>query len=359
VKRSAGIQFNDLFNKAFGLGGGKLKRIANSANFQNAQKLLSEEFQKINPKTTYFGPATRRKINAICAVDPVKTNISTSTNSVNNTQTTGTFNQIVVPYNFTNIIQQNINSNPNSQTSTTANPVVEIKLNSWDGVINMNGVISAFARRHPNESKQRVFYYTSAKNPPAHDDLFTERMVGSNMTNAFRDEASQIWVYNMLRDVGGIVGFIGAFVMKKDATATWWESVNPLVGNSITKSDLGKSWSMQVKTYLQNGENGIKTFAGEGILASKIEEFGVKDFGGNIGKRWYVAVATDISVTPNLTKEWGYFDLGPSDGVYDPEYGMIEYKQTNYPDDPNAVTDEIFSMVVPIDLHANFFGYTF
>jgi len=51
------VQFNDLFNKAFGLGGGKLKRIANSANFQNAQKLLSEEFQKINPVgSTYSAP---------------------------------------------------------------------------------------------------------------------------------------------------------------------------------------------------------------------------------------------------------------------------------------------------------------
>jgi hypothetical protein len=232
---------------------------------------------------------------------------------------------------------------------------------SWNGVIDMGTVVSAFADKHPHESKVVSLRKNTGAAALMTTDRITERRSGDLIVQITQYSNNAWTIYSPVQITANMVGYSGTFV-KPDSTEnppTYWD-MNPIANRYMTVNDTGRQALANNTTYIQAGypSSMVKTAVGSGPLATKIKEFGVKDFGGTIGTRWYVSQITDLSVLPTYTAEWVAFDLGPAQGVYDPEYGVLEYGHTNIPGlNPADYTYVHFGAVDKYEPHGSVLNY--
>lgn len=235
---------------------------------------------------------------------------------------------------------------------------------TWNGVIDMGQVIAAFADRHPHQSKAASYkaHTGGASDMPA--DSTTERRWESEIFDITQYGNGAWTVYSPQLIRSDIVGFNGTFVIpwNKDNPPTYWD-LNPEAPRYLSVSDTNKQVLVSsVQTYWDVGypTTTNKILAGTGPLAVRIKEFGYKDFRGDIGKRWYVTQTTDLGVDTGYTGEWISYDLGPSVGIYDPEYGTLEYGQYNLPGlNPADYTYTDFGTITNVDPDENTFTQYF
>jgi hypothetical protein len=155
------------------------------------------------------------------------------------------------------------------------------------------------------------------------------------------------------------VGYAGSFPIHPGSGVGRWVPMIQLSDRFITANDTGKQFHSYFDTYSSPSSSDSFTLTGSsGHNVNGIYEFGVKDFGGNIGKRWYVTFVGNLAAL-NITQEYNTFDLGPADMVYDPEFSQLAYEHRNreWVPDPNSYAYEYFGDVVDYDPHASFFNY--
>lgn len=243
------------------------------------------------------------------------------------------------------------------------NPSLNFVDPPWDGIIDMATVVSAFADRHPNEGKKVTQWVNTGPSTAGFkDDYRSERRTGGSIIGIFQSYDGN-FIYDLIYLTADAVGFHGSFPIYPGSQFSIWDSFGPLSRRFLTLNSVGDVFVTNFSTYCGNTSSPATTLCGSNNpVGNKVESFGMIDVGGNIGKRWSITLATDLSTQPGYTKEWVTLDLGPAPNVYDPEFSYLQYKQTHKqwaanPDDPNDYTYENFGDVVPYEHHYTFFDY--
>jgi hypothetical protein len=230
---------------------------------------------------------------------------------------------------------------------------------NWNGVIDMGEVVAAFPDKHPHQAKERTEFVNTAGVSSFIDKYRLERRSGGDVIGIYYSEGgSGGWIYDQLSITADRVGYTGTFPIFASSTVGRWDPMIPLSDRFITPGDTGKQFVGDWDTYTSPSSSDSFTFIGRSHGINSISSFGVKDFGGNIGKRWYVTFVGNLADLAS-TQEYNTFDLGPTEGVYDPEYSQLAYEQRHRPwvSDPNSYAYEYFGQLVELDPHGSFFNY--
>ena len=108
------------------------------------------------------------------------------------------------------------------------------------------------------------------------------------------------------------------------------------------------------------GPNADGTTWGTTTCHNVIDFIGVRDTGN--GQRWIISSSNDQAIqveghNEGLPYEFWYYDLGPAEGVYDPELGYVGYKQVYV--EPHAAVptgqfaEEYWANIIPGSYHRN------
>jgi hypothetical protein len=222
-------------------------------------------------------------------------------------------------------------------------------------IIDMALVFSGFARNFPGKAKSRGFDL-HWNDGDYHNDLVTERIMnGTDIVVATRSELSQKYIFDHYiiynTGFGEIIGI--HCTTPQDALRARWEPCIAMVGRYIDTHKIGINqgpWSVPAQLYLAQKETPC-TYAYQNWFQwqHKIDWVGEDDFGGHIGRRWYMAIGTDMPYLGVVKEQW-VWDLGPQIGVFNPVYGLIGYNHIH----PNyAIIMERYNFIVDFDLTVN------
>jgi Domain of unknown function (DUF4214) len=229
---------------------------------------------------------------------------------------------------------------------------------NWNGKIDMGEVIAAFADKHPHQAKERTAFVSTAGVSSFFDKYRLERRSGGDVIGVYY-HVDGTGIYDQLSITADRVGYAGSFPIHPGSSVGRWVPMIQLSDRFITANDTGKQFLSYFDTYSSPSSSDSFTLIGSsGHNVNGIYEFGVKDFGGNIGKRWYVTFVGNLAAL-DVTQEYNTFDLGPADMVYDPEFSQLAYEHRHRPwvPDPDSYAYEYFGNLVDYDPHASFFNY--
>jgi len=228
--------------------------------------------------------------------------------------------------------------------------------------IDMAEVATAFARKFPQSAKARTRDATGVLNaldPDFMNDLLFERQKDAGTlfvisVPAF-EPGMRIWDhYNMNSDHIGVHctqnNISGA---DGSTTSNYWSPDIMFTPRRITPKMWGLRFDASMTQDRSSDDNPCapSPIASPAILGNQLVQFGVDDFGGGVGVRWYVAVATDTIQNPLFVRETNYLDLGPGVNMYSPTYGLLRYRH-DHPD--GKWREQSYGAVVPFEDHANF-----
>ena len=239
---------------------------------------------------------------------------------------------------------------------------------NWNGTIDVNQVVGAFADRHPHEAKKQTFYaFTGPGSTVTFNDSYKceRRANGVDYISVWvGSDNSSGAVYDWIGTDGTQVGFKGTVPTYPGLPATMWRSMIPFSPLFITTAYAGTTMSAAWDTY--TGPNNADNFtltAHNSARPTDTINFDFKNFGGSIGSRW-IMTSTSVPGSANETQEVMTYDLGPAPGIWDPEFSVVAYRHQHKSGDPNPsdYTVEQFGQVVPDSLvlnscHGSFFSY--
>jgi len=218
-------------------------------------------------------------------------------------------------------------------------------------------VVTAFAYRHPQEVKKLTFS-NAAVFPGDH----TERMAQGRLIDRYGVDSLR-FIDDVIEPFNGGVAYAGTVQILPWGSTYWWTTPYQLSARYLKISDAGTGYLTSIITNLQNIESGVIVPSDGSVnnIHEYVDGFGVMDFGGSIGSRWYVqfsqqpiAINGVYPAGDSTVNEFSIFDLGPADGVYDPEFGHIGYEQGNT-GTPGGNT-QFWGSVVPGTPASSFFG---
>jgi hypothetical protein len=245
----------------------------------------------------------------------------------------------------------NIQSSGSSGTSqhaisVNANPATaNIQIDMWQ-------VMTAFAVHHPHDIKQLV-------GDPGDGD-HAERLSGNILIDRYGSPRGRYIDDNLVLSGDGI-GYAGSVQVIPWGIGYWWNAPYKLTSRYITVANVGDRYSTPVVTSHQNLDSpNPVVLPGTAPVTEGIDSFGYKNFGGTIGWRWYVRFAqipipaSGLYTGPGIN-EISTFDLGPQEGVYDPQFGHLEYEQQGA-GVAGGDNDSIWSNVVSGDVASSFYN---
>lgn len=269
-----------------------------------------------------------------------------------------------------------LTSDLNKQIVTTNNGSAPLIANrstaaAWEAlalmpVIDMQQVLTAFADRHPNQAKQRSFRDQHSGVDWVHNAIVYERRtvptanfgqpgIWNQLTVAQVGDADHApytindWYY--MDD--NFVGFHGTL---PDDPSQWtiWSPQIHVAARFVTPDMDG--WFFDGSYDNASGITPTPTagwcpfpdvaHAGNQGCFKNVIHFTLIDTQGAIGSRWVITSGGDPSQTGDMPLETWTYDLGPSAGVYDPEFSAIGYQQRRMFQDYNSWTTERYGTVI-------------
>lgn len=233
-------------------------------------------------------------------------------------------------------------------------------------VIDMNQVLTAFADRHSGQAKQRSYRDQHSGVDWFHNALIVDHR--SVPTAQFGRPG--IWNQMAVTQIGDsdhpaytisdwyylnddFVGFHGTFPDDPNSWLIWSPLVN--VADHYVTPDMD-GWyfagaydaASGIQAIPGPGDcefSDIAHSAGQGCFKNVIH-FSTMNTQGSIGTRWVITSGADSSQNGDMPLETWTYDLGPSAGIYDPEFGAIGYQQQRPFHDSNSWTVERYGTVI-------------
>lgn len=236
-------------------------------------------------------------------------------------------------------------------TTTTTVPPAPIQLFSS---IDMATVLTAFATKHPTKVKKRSHRIVtgSAQFSWIHNEFVLERyplhvfnkwneVIVTQHGDSVRPGVIHDWWWLQTSSVG-----IRGTYQKADQVFLTFDPMIEIASRIITPSSLDKVTTSFVN--VKSGLGQVLTETNKPVPHSLSLE--VIDTKGSIGKRWCLVIHIRDS-NPQMPDEYWYFDLGPSEGVFNPEYGAIAYRHKNVLGDSGTGTWEFYGNPIVLDFH--------
>lgn len=260
--------------------------------------------------------------------------------------------------------------------------------------LNMAQVVTAFADRHPGMCKERTSHVdTSGLGWMKTGKLFESRPMNTPWNNemavTFMSEdwrnppasgAPAFCITDRLYLSSSRIGIAGDYDIKLLSSGPPTLSFRAFGGRGgnlgaspnnvlallpawLSSAGVGTTIVSQWLDWM--GQDGMQQGANS-VCHNIIDFIGERETG--VGCRWIISTSSDMNF-PNenghnngLPYEYWYYDLGPSEGVYDPEFGLIGYKQAycNQGGSPNGqMAEEFYMRVVPGEYHRSIGNYLF
>ena len=225
-------------------------------------------------------------------------------------------------------------------------------------VIDMAQVISAFADRHPNQRKLRTYNSVVGSGGYfSNQAVFDRRVPGKNEVIVTSQSYDGVLIHDWYWLANDRVGIHGTFPIYENASWLIWDQMilssyrymtPDMTGVKLNTGTYSSYTGANVNSPMLSDDH--SPTQNHNIVAGIM----AMSTGGSIGSRWYIGIKTDPGM-PGILEEWRY-DLGPTPGVYDPEFGAIGYIQTNRPND-NGSGAEYYGTLDAYDGHSSFFNY--
>ena len=222
-------------------------------------------------------------------------------------------------------------------------------------VLDMSATFSAFADLHPSQSKNRTLNSNTGTAYYNNKAVFERRVAsGANQIIVTEVGHDDVKIYDWYWLEDDRVGLHGTFPIYATGDVHVTDPMVPYSARYLTPDTVGQKINGEFNYLQGNQKNANFVTKGTGNLPNLISAIGIRDLGGNIRKRWVVTVSTDLDALPTSIGESFSFDLGPADGVFAPEFGLVGYDQTNKPG--GGSTSESYGDLESIpDAHFSFF----
>lgn len=223
--------------------------------------------------------------------------------------------------------------------------------------IDLNKVFSAFASRFSTKAKKRSF--REQKGPDAyswvHNEFLTERFLLSFMgeyeypkqdhliVTQIGDTLRPGRIYDLWSITSNQIGINGTYQKADNVFLTF--SPLLIISNRIV---YGNDFNMTTNSTFDVLSHRTKTLTETGKTVPKSIESMMVDTKGHIGTRWALVIHGRDN-NPQMPDESWFYDLGPSEGVFDPQYGAIGYRHTNVLQSPDISTWEMHGDIVDLN----------
>jgi hypothetical protein len=189
--------------------------------------------------------------------------------------------------------------------------------NSWElfklmPVFDMAQVISAFADQHSHEAKQRtersntgIAYYDNQM-------VLDRRIQGKNELVITQVSWDGVKIYDWLWISEEKIGLHGTFPIFPGAKVHITDPMVPFFTRYLTPDSVGQKVNGKFNFLSGLPDSPKFTFKDTGNLPNYVSYIGMRELRGNIGKRWVITTASDLTNQPRTICESNSYAPGPS-----------------------------------------------
>lgn len=230
-------------------------------------------------------------------------------------------------------------------------------------IIDMAKVMTAFADRHPQQAKRKSSRIQ--KGPDVGSWVHNEYVVERRDGDAARagEQIVRRWVgdavrpgmiYDWLLIEETAVGLRGTYQIESNdySKGNTFQTLTPMLRMAFRYFTSDMVGVVNSCTFESRGGQDMSDGPTQRTWEVVIYDMLMLDVGGDIGRRWVVDIAPPdhVLVPGAMPDEHNYFDLGPAEEVYDPEFGQIAYEHRNVLGDPGVGTIEFYGNLERYDI---------